>query len=218
MPKPLFRPEVFAALLLLYNDREKRMKNRPRLPYLKREEMSDDQKEFYDDVRANMGSPDLPHIWMFEGGQINGPFTSMFHYPERGYPLYRLQLRIIKQELIPAGVVELFILVIIADIKAAYGMYAHELLAEKNGVKREIIDAIRLGKTPEIGDAGMRAAYELACALTAPGPVPAEIYENAIENFGDEGYNVLVNTAAFFKYIGTLMNAYDEPVPQGIAL
>ena len=31
--------------------------------------------------------------------------------------------------------------------------------------------------------------------------------------FGEKGLNVLVNTAAMFKYLGVLMNAYDEPVP-----
>ncbi|MDR1028694.1 MAG: hypothetical protein LBL63_04670 [Clostridiales Family XIII bacterium] len=190
------------------------MKNSPRLPYLKREEMTADQKEFYDDVVENMGAPDLPHIWMLEEGQINGPFTSMFHYPSLGYPLYKLQLKVVKQGLVAKDVIELFILAVITDSRAAYGMYAHELLAKKNGVDETIIEAILLGRTPQIEDETMRTAYELARALTKPGPIPENIYETAIEKFGGEGYNVLVNTAAFFKYIGTLMNAYDEPVPQ----
>jgi hypothetical protein len=190
------------------------MENTPRLPYLKREEMSPYQKEFYDDVVTNMGAPDLPHVWMLEEGQLNGPFTSMLHYPNIGYPLYQLQLKIIKQGLIAKDIMEMFILVILADSRVLYGMYAHELLAEKNGVDGEIIGAILPGGTPRIEDEGMRIAYDLALALTKPGSVPREIYEAAIGKFGDEGYNVLVNTAAFFKYIGTLMNAYDEPVPQ----
>ncbi|MDR1246414.1 MAG: hypothetical protein LBK57_05230 [Clostridiales Family XIII bacterium] len=189
------------------------MKNTPRLPYLKRDEMSSDQKKFYDDVVTNMGAPDLPHIWMLEEGQINGPFTSMFHYPNIGYPLYKLQLKVIKQGLIAKDIIEMFILVIITDSGAAYGMYAHELLAKKNGVDGEIIGAILLGRAPDIKDETMKIAYDLALALTKPGSVPWETYKAAIEKFGDEGYNVLVNTAAFFKYIGALMNAYDEPVP-----
>jgi hypothetical protein len=193
------------------------MKNTPRLPYLKREEMTPYQKEFYDDVVTNMGAPDLPHIWMLEEGQINGPFTSMFHYPNIGYPLYKLQLKVVKQGLIAKDIFEMFILVIITDSCAAYGMYAHKLLAEKNGVDGEIIGAILLGRKPKIEDETMKVAYDLALALTRPGSVPGEIYEAATVKFGDEGYNVLVNTAAFFKYIGTLMNAYDEPVPQPAA-
>jgi hypothetical protein len=189
-------------------------KKGPRLPYLKREDMTKEQKDFYDDVIAHMGQPDPPHVWMLEGGQINGPFTSMLHYPNIGYPLYRLQLKVIKQKLIKNDIFELFILVIVTDIRAAYGMYAHELLAEMKGVERASIEAIRTGQEPVIGRGDMNAAYALARALTKPGPVPQDIYENAVEIFGDEGYNILVNTAAFFKYIGTLMNAYDEPVPQ----
>ncbi|MDR1572403.1 MAG: hypothetical protein LBS32_07755 [Clostridiales Family XIII bacterium] len=190
------------------------MGNSPRLPYLKREDMTDAQKGFYDDVVGNMGDPDLPHIWMLEDGQINGPFTSMFHYPRIGYPLYRLQLEIIKQDIIAKDVFELFILVIVADARAAYGMYAHELLAAMNGVEKETIELIRLGKRPKIEKPEAKAAYELALALTKPGPVAQGVYENAVEIFGEKGYNVLINTAAFFKYIATLMNAYDEPVPQ----
>jgi hypothetical protein len=128
-----------------------------------------------------------------------------------------LQLKIVKQGVIAKDVIEMFILVIITDSRALYGMYAHELLAEKNGVDEEIIGAILLGRAPKLEDEGMKLAYDLALALTKPGSVPWKIHEAAIKKFGGEGYNVLVNTAAFFKYIGTLMNAYDEPVPQTIA-
>jgi 4-carboxymuconolactone decarboxylase len=190
------------------------MKNSPRLPYLKRDEMSEGQQRFYDDVVENMGRPDLPHVWMLEDGQINGPFTSMLHYPKLGYPLYKLQLEVIKQEIIDKAVMELFILVVVTDMRAAYGMYAHSLLAEVCGLERGIVDAVRCGRAPEIEDAQLQSAYRLAKALTNPGPVAPEVYRDAIEKFGDEGYNVLVNSAAFFKYIGTLMNAYDEPVPR----
>jgi 4-carboxymuconolactone decarboxylase len=191
------------------------MSHAPRIPYLKPNEMNETQKSLYDDVLANMGRPDLPHVWRLEEGQINGPFTSMFHYPNLGIPLYNLQLRIIKQDLIPKDVMELFILAIVLAEGAAYGIYAHELLGEQAGLREEVIEAVKAGQEPALKDnKDYETAYRLARALTRPGSVPKEIWQASIETFGEDGYNILVNTAAFFKYIGTLMNAYDEPVPE----
>ena len=189
------------------------MSDRPRLPHLKPSEMTAEQKSFYDDVIENMGCPDSPHIWMLEEGQLNGPFTSMFHYPEIGYLLYKLQLKIVKQNIIPKKIIEVFILTIVSELEAAYGMYAHSLLGEDAGVDKEICEAILQKITPDISDPQTLAAYKLAKQLNIPGVVPDNIYVTSIGFFGEAGYNILINTAAFFKYIGTLMNAYDEPVP-----
>jgi hypothetical protein len=186
----------------------------PRLPYLKRSDMNGEQKSFYDDVCRNMGSPDLPHVWMLEDGEINGPFTSMLHYPDLGVPLYRLQLRIIKQNIIPKDVMELFILTIVSAQGAMYGIYAHELLGECAGLSKDVISAVKQGGKPCLLHPAHIIAYRLAKALNIPGAVPDEIWQEAESAFGADGYNILVNTAAFFKYIGTLMNAYDEPVPE----
>jgi hypothetical protein len=187
----------------------------PRIPYLKPEEMTEAQRIFYDDVVENMGKPDAPHIWRLDEGQIIGPFTSMFHYPEVGYLLYKLQSKIVKQTLIPRDVFETFILAIVVEEGAAYGIYAHDLLAKKCGVPAGIVTEIQEHRTPAEADARLLAAYDLALALCRPGPLPKEIYETAVGKFGADGYNMLVNTAALFKYLGTLMNAYDEPVPKG---
>jgi len=190
------------------------MSKTPRVPWLKPSEMDGRQKAFYDDVLHNMGRPDLPHVWQLPDGEINGPFTSMLHFPELGEPLYRLQLRVVKQDVIAHDVCELFILVVAAAEGCAYALYAHELLGRDAGVPEAVLTTVKSGATPDLsGNADYAAAYGLARALTVPGPVPAPVWGTALDAFGAEGVNVLVHTAAFFKYIGTLMNAYDEPVP-----
>jgi hypothetical protein len=194
---------------------EEIMQQGPRIPYLKPGEMTETQKAFYDDILKNMGNPNAPHIWRLDEGQINGPFTSMLQYPEIGYLLYKLQLKIVKQTLIPKDIMETFILTMVVAEGAAYGIYAHALLAQETGVPYEIVRGIQDQKKPAGMDESMRVAYDLAHGLSCPGPLPQEIYESAVGKFGADGYNMFVNTAAIFKYLGTLMNAYDEPVPVG---
>ncbi|MDR0875543.1 MAG: hypothetical protein LBN12_04970 [Clostridiales Family XIII bacterium] len=194
---------------------EEIMQQGPRIPYLKPEDMTGEQKAFYDDILENMGNPNAPHIWRLDEGQINGPFTSMLHYPETGYLLYKLQLKIVKQTLIPKDVIETFILTVVAKEGAAYGIYAHELLAQQSGVSPGIVKAIKENRIPEGLQEPFLTVYALAAALCRPGPPSQEIYESAVGKFGVCGYNMLVNTAAMFKYLGTLMNAYDEPIPVG---
>jgi 4-carboxymuconolactone decarboxylase len=190
------------------------MSTEQRLPYLKPGQMDEARRDFYDDVIANLDRPGLPHVTKLSEGQMVGPFTAMFNFPEYGEPLYRLQLRIIKQKQIPKDICELAILTVACAEGAAYAIYAHELLALKEGVPAEAINAIKAGKTPVLDCPQAKAAYTFAEALTRRGPVPQPVYDEAFVRFGAEGVATLVNTAALFKYLSTLMNAYDEPIPK----
>ncbi|MDR3295787.1 MAG: carboxymuconolactone decarboxylase family protein [Clostridiales Family XIII bacterium] len=192
------------------------MEKKLRTPYLKPSEMNAEQRAFYEDVLANMGRPDLPHVWKLDEGQIVGPFTSMLAFPQLGEMLYHLQRRIVCQSPIPADVAELFILAVASKERCAYAIYAHELLARKAGVPAETVSAVAADPAPadlSFGKADETAAYAFAKALTAGGPVPGAAFERAIAVFGETGVNFLVHTAGLFKYLCTLMNAYDEPIP-----
>ena len=175
--------------------------------------MDEELRAFYDDVVSKLERPGLPHITMLDEGQMVGPFTSMFNFPQYGEPLFRLQLSILKQNLVPQNTIELFILVVACAEKAAYAIYAHELLAIDAGVPPQVVIAIKEGREPELVSQEEKTAYALAVALSKGGVVPEAVFEEALGYFGAEGLNVLVNTAALFKYLSTLMNAYDEPVP-----
>ncbi|MDR3363822.1 MAG: hypothetical protein LBS91_02560 [Clostridiales Family XIII bacterium] len=190
------------------------MKKQARLPYLKPSEMDECTRAFYEDVVRELDRPGLPHITKLEGGEMVGPFTAMFNDPVYGEPLYRLQLRVIKQAAIPRDICELFILAVACAEGAAYAIYAHELLAYDAGAPSAAIAAIKEGRAPGLDCPKAKAAYALALALTRRGAVPQDVYDEALAQFGTGGLSVLVNTAALFKYLSTLMNAYDEPVPQ----
>ena len=184
-----------------------------RLPHLKPAEMEKELRAFYDDVTRELYHPGLPHITKLEEGQMVGPFTAMLNFPKFGEPLFRLQLRVLKQSHIPKDINELFILVISAHEGAAYAVYAHELLALDAGLPPAVTEAVIEGREPALHEPEEKAAYALAVALTKKGAVPDEVYAEALAHFGADGVSALVNTAALFKYLSTLMNAYDEPIP-----
>lgn len=185
-----------------------------RLPFLRPEELDAAQRDFYDDVVENMGSPDLPHVWRLPEGQLNGPFTAMLHFPENGRALYNLQRKIVKQGIISKDIAELVILVVVCGAQVAYGVYAHDLLARGTALAPEKVDALVAGRYPPGLTGEERAAYDLATALGRPGPLPGEVYSEALACFGAEGLNTLVYTVGLFKFLGTIMNAYDEPAPE----
>ncbi len=185
-----------------------------RLSYLVPQQMDVAQKEFYDDVVQNMGSPDLPHVWMLPEGQLNGPFTAMLHFPDVGRALYQLQRKIVQQKQIPKDIAELVILRVVCHEGAQYGIYAHTLLAEKAGLSQDTIAALLAGRRPAGLAADAQAAYDLADALCGPGPVADDVYAAASACFGGEGTMTLACTVGLFKFLAAVMNTFNEPRPE----
>ena len=42
------------------------------------------------------------------------------------------------------------------------------------------------------------------------------VYSRAVEAFGEKGLEKLVYAIGMFKLIGTILNAYNEPVPADV--
>jgi len=184
-----------------------------RLPYVKPEDMDAEQKKFYD-FNLDVMQP-MPYIWLTPEGYLNGPSNPMMHWAEVGNMFFPLNRKLMGQTVVPKPVQELAILVVVTSAKAAYGMYAHTLLARKFGLEEEKIASVLAGQKPVDLTQEENAAYDLAWALSyQPGPLAGAVYENALKHFGERGLLTLVFLIGNFKNVGTLLNAYNEPVPE----
>ncbi|MDR1100673.1 MAG: carboxymuconolactone decarboxylase family protein [Treponema sp.] len=191
------------------------MKTNKRLPFLTPEECEPDQRKLYDSIAANMGGGAvMPHIWMLEEKQLNGPFNAMVHYPDIGTDFYALQRTILRQGGISRAASELLVLATVSHAGAAYGIYAHIKLGLAAGLTQEQIDAILAGKRPPNLSEEESVVYDLTSAILAGGPVPEEVYQRAKGFLGEKGYMAVSAKVALFQFIGTILNAYDEPAPE----
>ena len=110
---------------------------------------------------------------------------------------------------------EIAILITVTAAKGQYGMYAHTQLAKQNGkLTDEQISSIMAGVKPT--DLGKKesAAYDLAVALNGVGAIPGAVYDHTVKILGQDGFNAIVFAVGMFKMVGTILNAFNEPVPE----
>jgi 4-carboxymuconolactone decarboxylase len=185
-----------------------------RLPYIKPENMNEEQRKFYD-FHLEAMKP-MPYAWITEQGELNGPSNLMLYEPEIGNMLFPLNRAIIGKSIKTLGgaVHEVAILATVAAANAQYGMYAHTKLAQKFGLADEKITAILAGRPHPDFTRQEAAAYDLAIALGKPGPIAGAVYDNCIAALGQNGVNILTFVIGMFKMIGTILNVFNEPVPE----
>lgn len=188
------------------------MNTESRLPYIKPEDMDEKQRAFYDFHMEKFQN--MPYIWKLESGELNGPSNAMLHDIEIGDMLFRLNRAIVGQTRVSRDIHELVVLVVVTSAKAAYGTYAHVKLGEKDGLAPDKIASITAGVKPANLTQTESVAYDLAWSLCQPGPISGAVYDRALEAFGKDGLSILVYLVGMFKLIGTLLNAYNEPVPE----
>lgn len=185
-----------------------------RLPYLDPKGLNEEQKKFYDTNITAMET--MPYIWITKDMELNGPSNAMLYEPYIGNMLFPLNREIIKTSIQRNGgsAHEVAILLTVSMARAHYGMYAHTQLAKQFGLKDSQIALLMNGQKPEDLTEKEAAAYDFAYALNRIGAVPGVIYDQAKAVLGQSGLNALVYAVGMFKMIGTILNAYNEPVPE----
>ena len=185
-----------------------------RLPYVDPNNMTPEQQAFYDAHLVSMQP--MPYVWLTDNQELNGPSNLMLHEPEIGNMVFPLNRAMIKTSMDRVGpkAHEVAILVTVTSAKAQYGMYAHTKLAQKFGLTDDQIAAVMNGQKPADLTDKEAAAYDLATALCQVGPIPGAVYDKCVAVLGQEGVNALVFAIGMFKMIGTILNAFNEPVPE----
>lgn len=185
-----------------------------RLPYVQPDEMTEKQKEFYNIHLKAFET--MPYVWLTEKGELNGPSNLLCHEVDLGMEFIPLNRDIIAADIQRNGGAahEIAVLVTVTAAKGQYGMYAHTMLAKKFGVTDRQIAEIMAGVKP--ADLGEKesVAYDLALALNGVGAIPGAVYDYAVSVLGQEGFNAVVLAVGMFKMVGTILNAYNEPVPE----
>jgi Uncharacterized conserved protein len=185
-----------------------------RLPYLDLSKLTEEQQKFYDSNIVAMET--MPYIWLTPDKELNGPSNAMLHDAEIGNLLFPLNRAMIKTSIERNGgkAHEVAVLYTVAGARAHYGMYAHTQLAKKFGLTDAQIAAVINGEKPAGLEAKESAAFDLAKALNQVGAIPGAVFDYCKEILGIEGFNAIVFAVGMFKLIGTILNAYNEPVPE----
>lgn len=183
-----------------------------RLPYLRYDELTADGQAVWDDVVGTRGDR-----LVTEAGGLIGPFNAFVHAPGVGRHLSALGATVRFGTSIERRLSELAIITVGARWRAEFEWWAHAAMARRHGVSDAVIDAIARGDEPAFEADDERVVYAAASQLTKLGRISPDAYDAARQLLGDAGMVELVSLCGYYTLISFLLNAFDVPLPPGVA-
>ncbi len=183
-----------------------------RLPLLRPEQLDSRQRALYDSIvggkRAGAGLTAAD-------GSLVGPFNAWLHQPEVGRRISDLGEAVRFGSSLPKNVIEVAILVMARDWRAQFEGWAHERIARREGVAKEVIAAIREGRKPSFADADEGLGWEFATELLETRRVSDTTYRRVVDRFGFAGAVDLVTLLGYYSLVSMTLNTFAVPLPPG---
>jgi alkylhydroperoxidase family enzyme len=109
---------------------------------------------------------------------------------------------------------QIVILVVGARFDAAYEIYAHIAVAEREGMKPERLATLVADLKPTDLTPEESIAFDVAHALVRGGTLPEPLYRLAVDTFGQHGTNELIYLVGLYSLVSTTLNGFNVPVPE----
>ena len=185
-----------------------------RLPLIPPDQLSAEQRPFYEDMRAEIARDFQGFKAAGYDGALIGPFNPWLHEPQYGKPIWELTKAMSQSPSLPRPVREVAILVTGAKFRAAYEIYAHVALAEKRGLSDEKLSTIVAGQLPSDLTREEAIAYDVTSALVNGGVLPELTYRQAVQAFGQHATAELIYLVGLYCLVSVTLNGFDVPVPE----
>ena len=176
-----------------------------RLSEISYDDLSDEQQALYNKI---IKTRDIK-----PNGQIGGPFDVWLLNAEMGKRITGMGDFFRFRTSVDRRYIELTILVTGQFWQAQFEWYAHEPMALKAGLPREVIDAIKVGNTPLFEHEADRITFELCRELHGNHQVSDETFTAAVGEFGEQGVAELINLAGYYTMVSMTLNTFQVPLP-----
>ena len=185
-----------------------------RLPLIPPAELTPQQKALYDEMRKGIASNFNAFKVEREDGALMGPWNPWLHEPAIGKAIWDFTLAMTASASLPDNVRQIAILVVGARFDAAYELYAHIAVAEKEAMKPERLATLVANLKPNDFAPDESVAFDFAYALVRGGTLPEPLYRLAVQTFGQHGTNELIYLVGLYCLVSTTLNAFNVPVPE----
>jgi 4-carboxymuconolactone decarboxylase len=185
-----------------------------RLPPIPPDDLTPEQRTFYDEMQAGIAVSYRGVQSQDERGALVGPFNPWLHFPEIGETIWKFNRAIARLTSLPDRPREVATLVVGGHYRATYEVESHRVYAARVGFSPAEIDALVAGRAPEGLNEQERCAFDMASALCAGGVVPEPLYQQGVRQFGPRGIGELVYLCAFYAVACMTMNAFDVAGPE----
>ena len=184
-----------------------------RLPLIAPAALTDEQRPLYENMRKGISSNFNAFTSEREDGALMGPWNPWLHEPAIGTAIWNLTLAMTANSVLSDPIRQIAILVVGARFDAAYELYAHIAVAEKEGMPLTRLATICADLRPTDLSAEESVAFDLAYALCRGGVLPEPIYRLAVNTFGQHGASELIHLVGLYSMVSTTLNGFNVPVP-----
>jgi len=185
-----------------------------RLPLIAPKDLTPEQKPLYDDMRKGIASNFNAFKVEREDGALMGPWNPWLHEPAIGKAIWNLTLAMTASASLPDNVRQIAILVVGAHFRAAYEIYAHIAVAEREGMAAERLATLVANLKPNDLIKDESVAFDVAYALSRGGTLPEPLYRLAVTTFGQHGTNELIYLVGLYALVSVTLNGFNVPVPE----
>lgn len=148
-------------------------------------------------------------------GAVRGPAEAWLRRPGLADPARQLVEYCRYGTSLPRDIVELAILMTGARAKAQVEFWGHARMAKHAGVPEDAIEAIRVGRRPELSRADMQAAHDLIAEYFETNRVSTATYARTLEHFGEGGIVDLIGVVGLYGMVSMTLNIFEATVPEG---
>jgi 4-carboxymuconolactone decarboxylase len=181
-----------------------------RLAPLSRDDLTDPQKEVYDDIVGGVR------------GSIQGPFNAWLRSPALANSAQKLGEFCRFNTSLGPRLSEIAILITARKYKSQVEWYLHAQIAMEAGHAQATIDAMLAGERPDFAAAPdadpdrENMVHDYASELVEAGRVSDDMHARALAVFGEQGLVELVGVIGYYHMVSLTLNAFNVPLPEGV--
>ena len=185
-----------------------------RLPLIPPDALTPEQKPLYEVMKQGIASNFNAFKTVSDDGALMGPWNPWLHEPAIGKAIWDLTLALTAQAVLPDNVRQVAILVVGARFNAAYEIYAHIAVAEREGMGAHRLASLTADVKPSDLTVEEAVAYDVAYKLVRGSVLPEPLYRLAVDTFGQHGANELFYLVGLYSMVSTTLNAFNVPTPE----
>ncbi len=148
-------------------------------------------------------------------GRFGGPFQLLVRAPDICEHASQLGEHLRWSTSLPDRLSELAIITTARFWRAQYEWYAHAPLAEKGGVPRAAIEALRRGEAPSFAQPDEALVHRICTELFRTQRLSDATFAEATATLGETGLVEVIAIVGYYTLIGNILNAFEVPVPPG---
>jgi 4-carboxymuconolactone decarboxylase len=174
-----------------------------RLPPIPAEKQTPEQRKASEAFRANRKQ------------DVFGPFVPLLRSPEVMLRAMAMGDYLRYRTVFPIKLNEFIILITARHFTQQYEWYIHYPIAVKEGLSRDIADAIADGRRPANLSEDEQLIYDFCTELLQHHSVSDPTYARAVARFGEQGTVEMVGVVAYYTFQSMVLNTARTPSPPG---